>query len=102
MSRFDPSILAATSRLRGVNFHNVECESVEGKGWGLTATKDLSTKEPDTDQLPKLMSIPHNLVLNQQAVEEYAKECTEFKELYEAIGRQVRQPCPSSSLCRSV
>ncbi|KAB5539536.1 hypothetical protein GE09DRAFT_970518 [Coniochaeta sp. 2T2.1] len=91
MSRSDPSILAVASRLRGVTFHDVECENVEGKGWGLTATKDLTTKDTtdaDTDQLPKLMSIPHDLVLNQQAVEEYAKECTEFKELYEAVGRQ--------------
>lgn len=89
MSRSDPSILAASSKLRGVSFHDVECLNVEGKGWGLVTTCDLTAKDTDGDEPPQLMGIPHDLVLNQQTVEEYAKESREFKELYDAVGRQV-------------
>jgi hypothetical protein len=90
MSRSDPSVLALASKLRGVSFHDVECQSVEGKGWGLTTTADLTSIDENIDNLPKLITIPHDLVLNQQTVEEYAKESREFRELYEAVGRQVR------------
>jgi hypothetical protein len=100
MSRSDPVALAVASKLRGVSFYGVECKSIDGKGWGLTATKDLTTKDTNVDDLPKLMTIPHDLVLNQQTVEEYAKESREFKELYEAVGRQVLQPIVvSHSFC---
>lgn len=91
MSRSDPSVLALASRLRGVVFQDVECQSVEGKGWGLATTEDLTTRDENIDGLPKLIAIPHNLVLNQQTVEEYAKESREFRELYETVGRQVLQ-----------
>lgn len=91
MARSDPSILAIASKLRGVTFNGVECGSVDGKGWGLTTTRDLTTKDVNIGDLPKLITIPHDLVLNQQAVEEYAKESLEFRELYEAVGRQVLQ-----------
>lgn len=37
-----------------------------------------------------LMSIPHELILNREAVEMYAKESREFRDLYDAVGRQVR------------
>ena len=94
MSRSDPYALAAASKLRGVAFRDVECKSIEGKGWGLTTTKDLTTKDASVEDLPKLVTIPHDLVLNQQTVEEYAKGSREFKELYEAVGRQVSQPLP--------
>lgn len=92
MSRSNPSALAIASRLHGVTFHDVECGNAEGKGWGLTATRGLSTKDVDTGDSPRLITIPHDLVLNQQAVEEYAKESREFRELYEAVGRQVLKP----------
>lgn len=95
MSRSDPSKLALASKLGGVDFHDVECQSVEGKGWGLTTTKDLSARDENIDGLPKLISIPHDLVLNQQTVEEYAKESREFRELYAAVGRQVLQLRPT-------
>jgi hypothetical protein len=91
MSRLDPSVLAVASKLRGVTFHDVECGSVDGKGWGLTTTRDLTTKDANIRGLPKLITIPHDLILNQLAVEEYAKESREFGELYEAVGRQVLQ-----------
>ena len=89
MSRSDLSLLTVASKLRGVSFQDVECQIVEAKGWGLTATRDFTTKDKDVDRLPKLITIPHDLVLNQQAVEEYAKESPNFKELYDAVGHQV-------------
>jgi len=94
MSRPDPYAVAAASKLRGVAFRDVECKSIEGKGWGLTTIKDLNTRNASIDDLPKLITIPHDLVLNQQTVDEYAKGSVEFKELYEAVGRQVSQPSP--------
>jgi hypothetical protein len=83
MSRLDFSILKVSSRLNDVLFHDVECLSVEGKGWGLVSTRDL------TDDLPTLLRIPHDLVLNKDAVEEYSNIFRQFKELYDAVGRQV-------------
>ncbi|OIW28543.1 SET domain-containing protein [Coniochaeta ligniaria NRRL 30616] len=88
MLRSDPSALEVASKLRGVTFQDVECGSVDGKGWGLTATRNLTTTDVNTGDVPKLITIPHDLVLNQQTVEEYAKESREFRELYEAVGRQ--------------
>jgi hypothetical protein len=93
MSRSEPSTLIFASKLCGVTFHDVECKSVDGKGWGLTTTKDLIAEDATAKEVSRLITIPHELVLNQQTVEEYAKESREFRELYEAVGRQVFQPC---------
>ncbi len=101
MSRSDPTVLAVASKLRGVTFQDVECGSVDGKGWGLTTTRDLTTEDINISDLPKLITIPHELVLNQQTVEEYAKESREFRELYEAVGRQVLQALPLRTLHHS-
>lgn len=70
----------------GANFHNVEVQPIEQKGNGLMAQKSSA----DIGQLP-LVTIPHSLVLNQEAVDEYAKEDKNFKALLDACGHKVSQ-----------
>lgn len=69
-------------------FHGVEVLPVELKGNGLVAQQSLV----DGEQAP-LLVIPHGLVLNQEAVEEYAKEDRNFRALLDACGRKV-SPAP--------
>lgn len=63
---------------------NVEVKSVPDKGSGLIAKKDSAA----IGDAP-LISIPHSLVLNAEAVEEYAKEDRSFKQLLDACGHKV-------------
>lgn len=64
--------------------HGVKVQPVELKGNGLIAEESWSGSE----QLP-LLVIPHGLVLNQEAVDEYAKEDSNFSALLNACGRKV-------------
>jgi len=42
--------------------------------------------------------VPHELVLNEAAVEEYSKEDKNFKQLLAAVGHHVRGPSISLSM----
>ena len=64
--------------------NNVEVKSVPDKGSGLVAKEDAAA----IGEAP-LISIPHSLVLNAEAVEEYAKEDRSFKQLLDACGHKV-------------
>ena len=44
---------------------------------------------PNDSEGQPLLTVPHSLVLNQAAVEEYAKEDRNFKQLVEAVGHHV-------------
>lgn len=63
---------------------NVEVESVPHKGSGLIAKKDSAA----IGESP-LIAIPHSLVLNAEAVEEYGREDRSFKQLLDACGHKV-------------
>ncbi|KAK3325879.1 hypothetical protein B0H66DRAFT_573601 [Apodospora peruviana] len=77
--------LPAWALLNDVAFVDVKVKAIEGKGYGLVCDRKLSTKE-DTFDLPTLVTVPHNLVLNIEAVEEYAKEDRNFKQLLDVAG----------------
>ncbi|KAI3393471.1 hypothetical protein diail_4235 [Diaporthe ilicicola] len=64
-------------------FTNVEAKSIPHKGSGLVAKKD----SPDIGEAP-LISIPHSLVLNEEAVEGYAKEDKSFRQLLDKCGHK--------------
>jgi len=58
-------------------------------GNGLVAQQSLTTLNDPFD-LPVLLTIPHNLVLNREAVELFAKEDKHFRQLVDTAGHQVR------------
>lgn len=72
---------------------NVGVESVPHKGSGLIAKKDSA----DIGDSP-LISIPHSLVLNMEAVEEYAKEDRSFRQLLDVCGHKVSSTALTTSL----
>lgn len=64
----------------------VAVQHVEPKGHGLVAQTGRHQDESQTQ--PPLATIPHELVLNQEAVQEYAKEDGNFKALLDACGHK--------------
>lgn len=65
-------------------FHNVKVQPIEHKGNGLVTQE---SQDQEQQQQP-LLVIPHGLVLNQEAVEEYAKEDRNFRALLDACGHK--------------
>jgi len=82
--------LPAWAHLNDVTFVDVRIAGVEGMGNGLISDKKLSTVD-DTFDIPTLLTIPHGLVLNSEAVEEYAKQDQKFRQLLDAAGHKVRK-----------
>lgn len=62
----------------------VEVKSIPDKGSGLVAKNDSAA----IGETP-MISIPHSLVLNSEAVEEYAKEDRSFRQLLDTCGHKV-------------
>lgn len=73
--------------------NKVEVKSVPDKGSGLIAKND-SAAIGETS----LISIPHSLVLNSEAVEESAKEDRSFRQLLDTCGHKVSSPIPINSM----
>lgn len=71
----------------------VEVKSVPDKGSGLIAKNDSAAIGETT-----LISIPHSLVLNSEAVEEYAKEDRTFRQLLDTCGHKVSSPTVINSM----
>jgi hypothetical protein len=85
--------LPAWAHLNGVSFHNIKVTNTEGKGYGVVSDENLEATE--TADVPPLLTVPHNLVLNAAAVEEYAKEDKNFRQLLDTVGRLVTEsPTP--------
>ena len=82
--------LPAWAHFNGVSFHNVRVASTEGKGYGVVSSEDLKAAE-DTSDAPALLTVPHDLVLNAAAVDEYAKEDRNFRQLLDAVGHGVTE-----------
>jgi hypothetical protein len=81
-------LLPAWLALNDVSLYDAKVSQIEGKGCGLVADRNLSTAGGDTFDIPALLTVPHALVLNAEAVEEYAKEDRNFRQLLDAAGRQ--------------
>jgi hypothetical protein len=85
------------SFLNDVSFFDVEVKELDGRGCGLLCRRSLSTEAATFDTT--LVTVPHNLVLNREAVEEYAKEDRNFRCLMDAVGHQVSSlTYPSTAL----
>lgn len=82
--RLPLQVLPAWLQLANGTFSNVEVQPIQHKGNGLVA----QASSVDIGQSP-VITIPHDLVLNAEAVEEYAKEDSNFRLLLEACGHKV-------------
>lgn len=86
--------LPAWAHLNGVSFAGVKIANTKGKGYGVVCDRDRNTLEPAPDG-PALLTVPHDLVLNAAAVDEYAKEDKHFRQLLDAVGHRVIEKPPA-------
>ncbi|KAI0597343.1 hypothetical protein F4775DRAFT_560804 [Biscogniauxia sp. FL1348] len=84
---FPLSALPAWCVLNDVSFMDVEVADIVGRGFGLVAERDLINEEGNVE-IPTLLTIPKDLVLSTEGVEEYARENKDFRQLLNAAGRQ--------------
>ncbi|KAH8671115.1 hypothetical protein BX600DRAFT_239117 [Xylariales sp. PMI_506] len=84
---FSIQALPAWCGFNDVSFFDVKVAEIEGSGLGLVAERDL-VNEPDNVEIPSLLSIPKELVLSAEAVEEYAKEDKNFRDLLSVAGHE--------------
>jgi len=80
--------LPAWAYLNDVSFHNAKVTSTKGKGYGVVCSKSVEATDGTWDA-PALLTVPHDLVLNAAAVDEYAKEDRNFRQLLDAVGHHV-------------
>lgn len=71
--------------------------SESGKGNYFKATRDLSNDE-DNAEPPVLLTVPKDLVLSAEALQQYAKVDQNFRDIYDAVGHPVIIP----RLCRNI
>jgi hypothetical protein len=93
---FPLSALPAWCAFNDVNFFDVKVADIEGRGYGLVVERDLMN-DADNVEVPTLLTIPKDLVLSIEAVEEYAKVDKHFHDLHDAAGHQVRRNTTKSS-----
>lgn len=85
---FSLSDLPAWCVLNDVNFVDVKVANISGRGYGLIAEKELVNENDNSESLT-LLTVPKELILSAEGVEEYAKESKDFRQLLDAAGRQV-------------
>ncbi|KAI9742270.1 MAG: hypothetical protein M1818_004170 [Claussenomyces sp. TS43310] len=78
------SSLPAWSKLNDINFYDVRVQTLDASGHGLAAERALSSA--NTYDQPRLLSVPKDLILSNEAVEEYAKVDGDFRELLHVAG----------------
>ena len=69
--------------LNDVTFDRTVPGIVEGKGGALLAKEDL---DADTDNLRVLLTVPRDLILSAERVQEHAKVDGDFREVIESLG----------------
>jgi hypothetical protein len=80
--------LPAWCKLNDVNFLDIKITDLDApKGFGLVTERTLSSK--DTFEIPTLLIIPYDLILNAEAVEEYSKVDHHFRQLLDVAGGKV-------------
>jgi hypothetical protein len=82
------SALPAWAKLNDVTFYDTKVQQLPGKGFALVADKRLTSV--DTFDRPTLLSIPRDLILSAEAVEEHAKADKDFRKLLDLSGGKVR------------
>lgn len=78
------SSLPAWAKLNDVNFFDISVQELPQKGFGLASDRSLTSK--DVYDVPTLLTVPKDLVLCAETVEEYAKVDKHFKELLGVAG----------------
>ncbi|KAL8294913.1 hypothetical protein RB597_008340 [Gaeumannomyces tritici] len=76
------------ARFNSVIFDGARISQVNGKGFGLVAERSFQPPPDRTTPTHRIISVPAELVLNAEAVDEYAKEDRRFRELLDAAGGQ--------------
>ncbi|KAI1211736.1 SET domain-containing protein [Annulohypoxylon truncatum] len=84
---FSLNDLPAWCVLNNVTFLDVKVADINGRGYGLIAERDL-VDEDGTDDIPALLTIPRDLILSAEGVEEYAKENKDFRQLLDIAGHR--------------
>ncbi|KAM7187567.1 hypothetical protein V8F20_010934, partial [Naviculisporaceae sp. PSN 640] len=81
--------LPAWALLNGISFTNTKVQEITGKGFGLVC-ENYHTVDHDSgaESSSTILTVPHDVVLNVAAVEEYAKEDKNFRQLLDAVGYQ--------------
>ncbi|KAL2131912.1 hypothetical protein VTI74DRAFT_4439 [Chaetomium olivicolor] len=79
--------LPAWAHLNNISFTNAKVAITEAKGYGVVSDKDLKSTAAAPD-VPALLTVPRELILNAAAVEEYAKEDRNFRRLLDAVGHR--------------
>ncbi len=82
--------LPAWLALNDISFYDVRIATVADRGYGLVTERKLTTAEKTFDT-PSLLTIPHDLVLNAEAVAQYAKEDRNFKLLLDIVSDQTSE-----------
>lgn len=77
--------------LNDVTFAHCKVGQTEKRGLGLIAEHELDSAPDSTNPL-SVLSIPRDLVLSAEAVEGFAKENKDFRQLLSVAGHQVSQP----------
>ncbi|KAI6377502.1 hypothetical protein MCOR25_002484 [Pyricularia grisea] len=88
MSQSDVPIdtLPIWSRFNGVVFDGAAIAQTEGKGYGLVAQRDLQAE--DGEKVTVLLSVPQELLLNSESVDQYSRTDQRFKDLFDVAGHQ--------------
>jgi hypothetical protein len=81
------SALPAWAKLNDVVFYDISVQRLEAKGFGFVADRALSSE--DTFDIPAMLSIPKDLILCHESVEEHARVDKDFRELLSAAGGKV-------------
>jgi hypothetical protein len=83
------SALPAWCKLSDVLFFDIEVKDLgNAKGFGLVTCRPLSSR--DTFDIPTLLTIPHDLILSAEFLEEQAKVDSHFRQLLSVAGGKVR------------
>lgn len=77
------------ARLNDIKFNRVKLEDIQGKGYGLVASEDISADSHSAAAALPIIQIPQDLVLSAEAVDEYAKVDFNFRQLLDVAGRKV-------------
>jgi len=91
-SQLPIAAITAWSRLNDVSFLDVTVHSEQNsKGFWIATEKALSSE--DTFDVPTLLTIPHDLIISAEFIEEHAKVDQHFRQLLDVAGGKVSPPC---------
>ena len=80
--------LPVWAHLNNVRFGDFEVANFEGKGFSVVYRPRDESDESEESQ-SACITVPHSLVLNHAAVDEYSKEDQSFRQLLDAVGHRV-------------